>query len=804
MAGFAQDVRYALRTLAKSPGFTAVVALALALGIGANTGMFSVFYGALLRPLPYAEPDRIVGLAQTYRGGRGAMSVTYLQFQFLERHSQIFQSLAGSSSVGFNLSNGAQADRVHGLHVSQDYFRVLGVAPALGRAFLADEDQPNGPSAIILGDGLWRRRFGGDAGVIGRIISLDGRPTMVVGVMPPGFRSPNGAEAWSTLAQVGQTVGGGSNVQVIGRLRRGMTLAQARAGIALLTADFRTEFSRSVSKDITLDLDPYRSQITADLETPMRVLLGAIGFVLLIACANVASLLLGRAAAREHELALRIAIGASHGRLVRQLLTESLLLGLAGGAVGLVVAALGLDLVVALASGGLPATAALRLDGWTLGFTFGLSLVTGLAFGVIPAWQGGQADPHDLLKEGSGRAAGTARRARLRHALVVGEVALSLVLLVGAGLLIQTFRRLISVDPGFDPGHVLAAEIWLTGTRYESTPRIAGFYRELTSRLEALPGTQAAAVVEAGLPLEGGGNMTVSVDGENARLSADYRSVTAGFFGTLGVPVTEGRDFTATDVEGAAPVVVVNESFAHRYLGSRSALSRRLTFSGYEDAWRQVVGVVRDVRSFVGQPAPPTVFVPATQTPAGLTRLFSSWFPIHVVVRTRADPAAAAKELPVVIRAVDPLVPLGRVRAMDDVLWASLALHRFIMVLLSAFAGLAIVLAAVGMYGVISHLVAQRTHEIGVRLAIGARPGDVLRMVLGRGATLTGIGVGLGLAGALALTRLLAGFLYGVRPTDLGTILAVTGLLVVVALTATWLPARRATRVDPMVALRHE
>ena len=377
-------------------------------------------------------------------------------------------------------------------------------------------------------------------------------------------------------------------------------------------------------------------------------------------------------------------------------------------------------------------------------------------------------------------------------------------LLVGAGLLIQTFRRLISVDPGFDPGHVVAAEIWLTGTRYESTPRIAGFYRELTSRLEALPGTGAAAVVEAGLPLEGGGNMTVSVDGDNARLSADYRSVTPGFFGTLGVPVTEGRDFAATDVDGAQPVVVVNESFAHRYLGSGSPLSRRLTFSGYEDAWRQVVGVVRDVRSFVGQPAPPTVFVPATQTPAGLTRLFSSWFPIHVVVRTRADPAAAAKELPVVIRAVDPLVPLGRVRAMDDVLWASLALHRFIMVLLSAFAGLAIVLAAVGMYGVISHLVAQRTHEIGVRLAIGARPGDVLRMVLGRGATLTGIGVGLGLAGALALTRLLAGFLYGVRPTDLGTILAVTGLLVVVALTATWLPARRATRVDPMVALRHE
>ena len=798
------DLRYAVRTLLKSPGFTLVAVLTLALGIGANTAIFSVFYGVLLRPLPYADPDRLVGLAQTYRGGRGAQSVTYVQLQFLERHNQVFQSLAGSASVGFNLSNGTEADRVHGLRVSQNYFRVLGVAPALGRAFLADEDQPNGPSAIILGDGLWRRRFGGDAGVIGRIISLDGRPTMVVGVMPPGFRSPNGAEAWSTLAQVGQTVGGGSNVQVIGRLRRGMTLAQARAGIALLTADFRTEFSRSVSKDITLDLDPYRAQIAGDLRTPVSVLLGAIGFVLLIACANVASLLLGRAAAREHELALRIAIGASHGRLVRQLLTESMLLGLAGGAVGLVVGALGLDLLVALASGGLPATAEIRLDGWVLGFTFGLSLITGLAFGVVPAWQGAETSPHDLLKEGSGRAAGTAGRARLRHALVVGEVALSLVLLVGAGLLIQTFRRLISVDPGFDPGHVVAAEIWLTGTRYDSTARIAGFYRELTSRLDALPGTEAAAVIEAGLPLEDGGNMPVSVDGENGRLSPDYRSVTPGFFATLGVPVTQGRDFTATDVDGAVPVVVVNESFAHRFLGGRSALSRRLTFSGYEDAWRQVVGVVRDVRSLVGQPAPPTVFVPAAQTPAGLTRLFGSWFPIHVVVRTRADPAAATQQLAGVIRAVDPLVPLGRVRTMDDVRWASLSFHRFVMLLLSTFAGLAIVLAAVGMYGVISHLVAQRTHEIGVRLAIGARPGDVLRMVLRRGGMLTGIGVLLGLAGALALTRLIAGFLYGVRPTDLATILAVTGLLVVVALTATWLSARRATKVDPMVALRYE
>ncbi len=794
------DLRYALRTLAKSPGFTTAVVLTLALGIGANTAIFSVFYGVLLRPLPYAEPDRLVGLAQTYPGGRGAKRVTYVQFQFLERHVPMFASVAAAASVGFNLSNGAQADRVYGLRVSKDYFRVLGVAPALGRAFVADEDQPHGPEAIILSHGLWRRRFGGDRGVIGRTILLDGTATTVVGVMPPAFRSPNGAEAWSTLAQVGPSVGGGSNLSVIGRLGSGLTLAQARSGMGLLTEPFRTEFSRSVSKDITLDLDPYRAQVASDLRTPARVLLGAIGFVLLIACANVASLMLGRAAARGHELAVRAALGATRNRLARQLLTESVLLGLVGGAVGLLVAGWGVNLLLALEPNALPDTTDIRLDGWALGFAFVLSLATGFAFGAMPAWQATQTGPHELLKESSTRMAGTARGGRLRHALVVGEIALSLVLLVGAGLLIQTFARLIGTNPGFDPHHVVTAEIWLTGTRYDSTPRIAAFYRDLTSRLEGVPGVEATAVVEAGLPLQQGGNATVVLDGET-RWSIDYRSITPGFFETLGVPLIQGRDFTAGDDEGAAPAVIVNESFARRFLADRHPLGRTVSVEGQ---WRQVVGVAGDVRSYVGEPAPWTVFIPSAQTPAGLTRLFSSWFPIHVVVRTTGDPSAAAAQLAAVIRATDPLVPLGRVRAMDEVLWTSLSFQRFVMLLLSAFAGLAVLLAAVGIYGVISQVVAQRTQEIGVRMALGAQSRDVLRLVLGRGATLTGLGVLLSLIGAVALTRLIAGFLYGVRPTDLTTILAVTTLLVCVALTAAWLPARRATKVDPMVALRYE
>jgi predicted permease len=460
------------------------------------------------------------------------------------------------------------------------------------------------------------------------------------------------------------------------------------------------------------------------------------------------------------------------------------------------------SLLLALARSGLPATADIRLDGVVLPFAAALSLLTGVGFGILPAWQATRAGSDEVLKETAARMAGTARVSRLRHALVVGEIGLSLVLLLGAGLLIQTFARLLRTDPGFDARHLVTAEIWLTGTRYESTPAISGFYGEITSRLSALPGVDAAAVIEAGLPLEGGGNTPALVDG--SVWSVDYRSVTPGFFRTLGTPVLEGREFSASDRTGGVPVIIVNQSFVRRYLPNGASLGRTVVLRGYDDQPRQVIGVVGDARSFVGDPAPPTAFIPSAQAPAGLTRLFGSWFPIHVVIRTRDDPSAVAAQLAGVVRSVDPLVPLGRVRAMDEVLWSSLAFQRFLMLLLSMFAGLAIVLAAVGIYGVISHLVAQRTHELGVRVALGAQSQDLLRMVVGRGAVLTGLGILVGLIGSLAVTRLIGGFLYGVRPTDVPTILGVTALLACVALIATWFPARRATKVDPMTALRYE
>jgi predicted permease len=557
-----------------------------------------------------------------------------------------------------------------------------------------------------------------------------------------------------------------------------------------------------VSQDIGLDLFPYQDLVAGPVRTPVRVLFGAIGFVLLIACANVANLVLGRATTRERELALRAALGAGRGRLLRGLVAESLILALAGGALGLLLANWGLQGLLAMVPAGLPRAETIRLDGWAFAFTFGLSLLTGIVFGLAPAWRTARRDLHERLREGTGRATEGMARGRARGALVVGEVALSVVLLVGAMLLLRTFANLLRTDPGFATDHLLTAEIWLRGTRYDSTGTIGAFYRELTERLEALPGVRSAAVVEAGLPLQRGGNLGVQVDGEWLRMASEYRTVTPNYLQVLGVPLVRGRMFTAGDAAGAEPVAIVNQAFAQRHLGDAEALGRVLKLGG--DAPRRVIGVVGNLKSFIGAPAAPGVFIPSAQTSAGMTRGFSSWYPIHVVVRTAVEPAVLGDPLARTIRETDAAVPVGRVRTMEEVLAGSLAFQRFVMLLLSLFAAMGVVLAAVGIYGVMSYSAARRTHEIGVRLALGAVPGDVVRLVLRRGMALTGAGVVLGLAGALALTRLLASTLFGVTPTDPLTFGAVTALLAVVALMACYLPARRAAGGDPVEALRYE
>ena len=796
------DLRYALRTLAKSPGFTAVAVLTLALGIGPNTAIFSLVYGVLLKPLPYPESDRLVGLAETYQGNRSELDVTYDEFRFLEDHNPVFQRLAVSTEVGFSVFTGDIAERVNGLRASKDFFATLGVRPALGRDLLAEEDQMGGPSVALLSHGYWMRRFGGDPGVVGRAIALDGRPTAIVGVMPASFRWLSPVDVWSTMAQVARSIGGGENLHLVGRLKPGVSFEQAQARMQAVMAGFRQEFKPRLPPDVGEELFPLRQLVVGAVATPVRVLFGAIALVLLIACANLANLLLGRAAARGRELAVRLALGASRARLVRQMLTESVLLALAGGAVGLILADGALRALLSLRPDNLTPPTEIHLDHWALLFTGVTSLCVGIVFGLVPAWQATTADPQVGLKESTGRATTGTGTGRLRGALVVSESALSLILLVGAGLLLRTVANLTRTDAGFDPRRVVAAEIWLTGSRYDSTLTIAAFYDRLRERLEASPGVRSAAVIEAGIPLVRGGNLAVAVDGKYPG-PTNYRTVTPRYFETMGIPVRRGRDFVAGDVQAAEPVAIVSASFAERYLGG-DGLGRMVTVGGRSAALRRVVGVVGDTKQFIGAPVTPTAYVPSAQTPAGFTRIFNSWFPIHVVVRTAGDPAVLKQLLARAIRATDARVPLGRVRTMEEILSASLAFHRFLMLLLVAFAALAVALAAVGIYGVMSYLVTQSTREIGVRIALGAQPRQVLCVVIRHGMLLAGLGAIVGVAGSLALTRLLGSQLYGVKPTDALTLAGVTTLLLLVALAACFIPAHRASRVDPMVALRYE
>jgi len=795
------DLRYALRTLAKSPGFTAIAVLTLALGIGPNTAIFSLVYGVLLKPLPYPESDRLVGLAETYQGNRNELDVTYDEFRFLEDHNPVLERLAVSTAVGFSVFTGDIAERVNGLRVSKNFFATLGVRPEVGRDFLAEEDQMGGASVAVLSHGYWMRRFGGDPGVVGRAITLDGRPTTIAGAMPASFRWLSPVDVWSTMGQVARSIGGGENLHFVGRLKPGVSFEQAQARMQAVMAGFRQEFKPRLPPDVGEQLFPLRQLVVGTVATPVRVLFGAIALVLLIACANLANLLLGRAAARGRELAVRLALGASRARLVRQMLTESVLLALAGGAVGLILADGALRALLSLWPDNLTPPTEIHLDRWALLFTGVTSICVGIVFGLLPAWQATTADPHEALKASTGRATSGTGTGRLRGALVVSESALSLVLLVGAGLLLRTVANLLRTDAGFDPRRVIAAEIWVTGSRYDSTAAIAAFYDRLRERLEASPGIRSAAVIEAGIPLVRGGNLAVAVDGAYPG-PTNYRTVTPRYFETMGIPV-RGRDFSAGDVQAAEPVAIVSASFAERYLGG-DGLGRMVTVGGRSAAPRRVVGVVGDTKQFIGAPVTPTAYVPSAQTPAGFTRLFNSWFPIHVVVRTAGGPAALKEFVARTIRATDARVPLGRVRTMEEILSASLAFHRFLMLLLVAFAGLAVALAAVGIYGVMSYLVTQSTREIGVRIALGAQPRQVRGVVIGHGMLLAGLGAIVGVAGSLALTRLLASQLYGVTPTDALTLGGVTALLLLVGMVACVIPARRATRVDPMVALRYE
>ena len=800
-----RDCRYGARSLRHSPGFTLVAVLTLALGIGATTAIFSVLNAVLLRPLPYPGADKLVYLGQRYQSGLAGSGEP--KFLFWRERSRSFEALAcysGYGGAGGNLAGGSEAEYVRGVRVSEDFFRVLGVYPAHGRAFTREEDTPGGARVVVLSDGLWRRSFGGDRELIGKTVTLNGRPAEVVGIMPPHFRFSSGADLFEPMrARPGANVD--PNAEVVGRLKPGVTLEQAQAELKEIAEQYRAAFPRQMAEGESVGVQPYQDLFTAGVAKYLWIVLGAVTFLLLIACANVANLQLARAAARRREIALRMALGAAGGRIVRQLLTEGLLLSVAGGAAGLLLAAWLTQLLTTLLPAGLlPRIAEVGVDWRVLAFTLAAAVATGLLFGMAPAWQARKVDVNASLKECSGK--GAAARGRLRSALVVAEVALSLVLLVGAGLLIRTFTNLLGVTPGFDPRNVLTFQLDLNGERYDTADEAAAFYRDALERIGRLPGVEAAAVTNK-LPLDWQFNMPIFLpDKPDQAQSVQVRVISPDYFRVMRIDVRRGRVFSGADDRAAPPVAVVNEAFARRYFGGQDAAAQQLSVGrGVDDPVRQVVGVIGDIKQQgLERPAPPMVFVPVQQAADKLMATIRTFTSANFVVRTTVEPKSLGPAVKQQIAALDAALPLSRISTMEDIAARSIASQRFNMLLLGSFAALGLLLAAVGIYGVMSYTVAQSTREIGIRMALGAQAGSVLKLVTWQGMTLTLTGMAVGIAASLALTRVMSGLLYGVAATDPPTFAATALLLAAVSLLACYLPARRATRVDPLIALRYD
>jgi predicted permease len=802
-----QDIRYGFRTLMKRPGFTVIAVITLALGIGANTAIFSVVNAVLLRPLPYPEAQKLMWIGQVYDGNQQAAGEP--KFLFWREHSQVFEAMAATSGyggAGGNLAGGNQAEYVEGVRVSQDFFRVLGVEPALGRAFTEAEDAPGGERVAILSDALWHRSFGADKSVIGRSVTLNGESVIVVGVMPQQFHFDSGIDLFVPMRAV-PTANADPNSTVIGRLKSGVTIEQAQAEMKQIAEQYRAVYPKAMAENETVGVRPYQEMFTTDVQKLLWILLSAVGFLLLIACANVANLQLTRATARQKEIAVRLALGAGSGRLIRQLLTEGLLLAFCGGAAGLLLATWGTELLTAaLPENLLPNVTEVSFDWRVLSFALISTLITGVLFGLAPALQAIRVDVNTTLKEGAGKGIAGNVRGRLRTALVVTEVALSLVLLVGAMLLVRTFVNLQRVEPGFDAQNVLTFQIALNGERYKTTNQAATFYRDTLERINNLPGVEAAAVTST-LPLNAQFNMPVTFpDRPDVRQSTQFRMITPDYFRVMKINVKQGRAFTNADQPGAQPVVIVNEAFVRRFFREANPFEQQLFIGrGTLDSPRQVVGVVNDTKQTgMDQDAPPMVFVPLSQVSDKLMTVARTFVASYITVRTTAAPLALSAAVRREINAVDATLPLSEIRSMEQVVARSVAPQRFNMLLIGLFAGLGVLLAAVGVYGVMSYSVAQRTNEIGIRIALGAGSTDIVRMILKQGLGMTFIGIALGLVAALALTRLMESLLFGVSATDALSFITVSALLLGVALVACFVPARRATKTDPMIALRYE
>ncbi|HEX8146504.1 MAG TPA: ABC transporter permease [Pyrinomonadaceae bacterium] len=813
METFLQDVRYGVRVLAKNKGFTAVAVLTLALGIGANTAIFSVVNDLLLRPLPYTDADRVVMLWEVTPEGRHMNTTSRANFREWRAQGSSFESMAAFSDQRLNLTGAGEPEEVAVQLATPDLFKVLGVEPILGRV-LVEEDLRRDSAGVVLSHSFWKRRFGGDPNVIGKPVTLNGIPFNVVGVMPPSFqwhikqRSGTGkaAEVWMGLAMPPPGAQGanerGRFLSVVGRLKRGVTFEQAEA--ELKTIHKRLEQDSTFNKNYTAEVIPLREQFVGNIRPALWVLLGAVGLVLLIACANVANLLLSRVAAREKEIALRTALGARRTRVIRQLLTESLLLSLLGSGLGLLVAWWGIGALVAISPRDLVSLQNVGINTTVLAWTLGVTLLTSVLFGIVPALEATRLNLNDALKEGGkGGDAQGSRSRRLRGFLVVGEVALALMLLAGAGLLVKSFAQLRKIDTGFETENVLTMVLRLPASKYKEDPQYVAFFRQALERVRAIPGVRSAGIVNY-LPLYGGLGAATGFDVEGRPASppgtgpsTNVRVADSGYFKTMGIPVLRGRSFTDAEDAEVHPVILVSESFARKHFPGEDPLGKRLkVYMSEEPAWTEIVGVVGDVRyDNLTAAAEPFVYYPHP----GLTYEFMT-----LVIRTAGDPAAMAPAVRREIAAIDPDQPVSDVRTMTQVMADTVARARFNTLLLAIFAGLATLLAAVGIFGVMSYSVQLRTREIGLRMALGAQPGRVLMLVLRQGLVLTLVGIGVGLAGALALSRVMSGLLYGVGTSDPATFAAIVGVLAVVSLVACYIPARRATRVDPLVALKYE
>jgi putative ABC transport system permease protein len=804
MDTFLNDIRYAVRNLLKRPAFTIIAALTLALGIGANTAIFSSVYALLLKPLPFPELDRVVAVWDS-NPGKGVVRNEVAMANYLDwkAQSQSFEQLALYSWWSTNLTGVDPPERIQGMTVTTNFFDALGVKPVMGRSFTAEENEPGKDTVAILTHKLWQRRFGGDPGILGKPITLSGEVCTIVGVLPENFAYPVNAEIYSPLRITPKSAGNRQfhSYYAVGRLKHGVPVQSAQAEIDNITARLEQQYP-ATNTGLRATVFPIVADTVRKYDTGLWMGMAAVAFVLLIACANVANLMLARASGRQKEIALRAALGASRWRIIRQLLTESTIVALFGGALGILVAVWGIDALRAAN----PGDAAKFAPGWqqlginvtVLIFTVALSLLSGLLFGLAPALQVSKPDLNSTLKESNRQSSG--RSHWLRSSLVVLEVALSLVLLVGAGLFFRSFITLFKTDPGFNPDSVITMNLILSAEKYKEESQNAAFYSDLVQRVKAQPGVESAAVVNH-LPL-GGSNSSAGFLVEGAPVPAPgdgnmgrYRVCSPDYFTTMQIPILKGRAFTDQDKAGAQPVIIVNETLARNYWPGQEAIGKRIRFDGPDNPWMEIVGVSKDVRHELTLEVTPEYYLPHAQ---------DGWSSMVLVARTTVDPASLAGSIRQDVWAIDKDQPVFDVRTMQEVRSLSVGLQQFNSVMIGIFAAVALLLASIGIYGVMAFAVTQRTQEIGIRMALGARKTDVLKMVVGNGMKLAFLGLAIGLVASWLLTRFISSLLFGVEPTDPLTFGAVSLCLLVAALLACYLPARRATKVDPLEALRYE